>query len=103
MRRWDITGKKKMKKFFMMLFAALSISVAANAACGNVVAFTSVTESAQFEACTQAQTIKLDGSIVATYSKNPFHNDSMCSPGKKWCTCFEYCFSYKGTTYYFNL
>lgn len=36
------------------------------------------------------------------YRKNPYANANQCSPDKEWCTCFQYTFIWKGTTYYTN-
>ena len=90
----------------MMLFAALTISVAASA-CDYITAFSAkdVSEGFYVESgkiyvnnCSNTK------NIVATYSKNPYNNSNYCAPTeKRWCACFEYCFTYNGKTYYFNL
>ena len=87
----------------MMLFAALSISVAA-CACSQVTAFSGKYESAQF--CVNSPNdgaVYLNNVKIATYTKNPYKNANYCAPDKNWSTCYEYCFSYDGKTYFFNL
>ena len=34
--------------------------------------------------------------------ENPYANSNMCAPDMNWATCFKYCFSYNGKTYFFN-
>ena len=90
----------------MMLFAALSISVAASA-CDYITAFSDKNESEGFYVENGKVYIKnctYTSNIVATYSKNPYNNANSCAPtDKRWSTCFEFCFTYGGKTYYFNL
>ena len=95
-----------MKKLFMTLFAALSICVAANA-CDYITAFSGPQETEGFYVESGKIYVKNCNStsnIIATYSKNPYNNSNSCAPtDKRWSTCFEYCFTYGGKTYYFNL
>lgn len=94
-----------MKKFFMMLFAALSISVAASA-CDYVTAFSDKYESAGFYVQSGKVYIKdcsHTSNFVATYSKNPYKNAEYCAPNKSWSTCYDFCFTYDGKTYFFSL
>lgn len=90
----------------MMLFAALTISISANAASYTVVAFCNTHESITVFANTDNLSIFKDPSeetYIAPYKRNPYANSNMCAPNMNWATCYEYCFSYEGTTYYFNL
>ena len=52
--------------------------------------------------------VHMNGSYVIvgrepiTFRKNPYANSKSCAPDMNWATCYEYCFSYKGKTYFFN-
>ena len=85
----------------MMLFAALSISIAANAKI--VSAFSSAFASIEVDAIESNHEIRKGGKTIATFSENPYHNDKMCAPDWGWATCYKYCFSYNGSTFFFNL
>ena len=88
-----------------MLFAALSLSIAANAKV--VPAFSSAFASIQVDARSESEistgTVFKDGEEIAKYSNNPYYNDKMCAPDWGWATCYKYCFSYNGSTFFFNL
>lgn len=86
-----------MKKFFIMLFAALAISLSANA----ITAYCAPYESIEVKIDHDA--VKLNGTVISHYSVNPYKNSNMCAPDMNWATCFDYCFSYNGKTYFFNL
>lgn len=88
-----------MKKFFIMLFAALAISLSANAE----TAFCAPYESIEVTISKAGKSVFLDNSVISHYSVNPYKNSNMCAPNMNWATCFDYCFSYNGKTYYFNL
>ena len=94
-----------MKKNLMMLFAALTLSIAANAA--PVTAFCDKYDSMGFYE-DNGKIYQLNGggnrgSFICEYRKNPYANSKMCAPDMNWATCYEYCFSYNGKTYFFNL
>ena len=84
----------------MMLFAALSFSIAASAGC-NTSAFCKKYESVQIQVNKGQGYVIIDGT-KCSFSKNPYANSQMCAPDKSWATCYEYCFSYDGKTYFFN-
>ena len=92
--------KIKMKKFFIMLFAALSFSIAVNAKI--VPAFSSAFASIQVDV--KDGWVYKNGEVISkSYSNNPYYNDKMCAPDWGWATCYKYCFSYNGSTFFFNL
>lgn len=94
-----------MKKFLFTLFAALSISVAANAGT-SIVAFSDVNTTQQFCAVLYGSSgliyDKCEGDKIAEFSTNSYYNSKNCAPNWAWSSCFKYCFSYNGTTYFFN-
>lgn len=89
----------------MMLFAALTISVAANAK--PILAFHEANSSTYFWEDGGKIYVhcgdNCKGNLITSYQENPYANANYCAPGKSWCTCYKYCFNYNGTTYYFNL
>ena len=82
-----------------MLFAALSLSIAVNATV--VPAFSSAFASIEVDVINGY--VYKDGNNIATYTNNPYYNDKMCAPDWGWATCYKYCFSYNGSTFFFNL
>lgn len=88
-----------------MLFAALTLSIAANAA--SVTAFCEKYDSMGFYAYDGSIYVLTSngtkGNYICDYRKNPYANSKMCAPDMNWATCYEYCFSYNGKTYFFNL
>lgn len=93
-----------MKKLIVMLLAALSLSIAVNAKV--VPAFSSAFSSIEVDARTDKEVcsgaVYKNGEKIATYSNNPYYNDKMCAPDWGWATCYKYCFSYNGSTFFFN-
>lgn len=90
-----------MKKLLILFCALFTLTITANAASCNTPAFVSTYESIEV-------TIYSDGSVyhngnnIAKYRKNPYANSNMCAPDMNWSTCYQYCFSYNGKTYFFN-
>lgn len=89
-----------MKKLLIICCALFTFTIAANATC-NTNAFCSTYESVTIEYGYNGNQIKVNGTTV-TYSKNPYANSKMCAPDMNWATCYEYCFTYNGKTYFFN-
>ena len=84
-----------------MLLAALSLSIAVNAKV--VPAFSSAFASIEIDVWNDGTIHKDKEQIATTYSNNPYYNDKMCAPDWGWATCYKYCFSYNGSTFFFNL
>ena len=88
-----------------MLFAALTLSIAANAV--SVTAFCEKYDSMGFYeyygSIYELTSSGNRGDYICDYRKNPYANSKMCAPDMNWATCYEYCFSYNGKTYFFNL
>lgn len=82
-----------------MLFAALSLSIAVNAKV--VPAFSSAF--ASIEVDVRDGNVYKGGELIAHARNNPYYNDKMCAPDWGWSTCYKYCFSYNGSTFFFNL
>jgi len=91
---------KKMKKFLIICCALFSFTIAANAGC-NTPAFCGVYESVEVEYRSGFSDVLINGKSY-TVRKNPYANSKSCAPDMNWATCYEFCFSYNGKTYFFN-
>lgn len=91
-----------MKKLLILFCALFTLTIAANAAndCYTP-AFASTYESIEVHIYSNGH-VHLNGNYIATYRKNPYANSNMCAPDMNWSTCYKYCFSYNGKTYFFN-
>lgn len=110
-----------MKKFLILCCALFTYNITACACevptfCGTcefvnvtvdapnceVAAFYTTYQSVQVEVYSNFVRVKDGSDTDVNYSKNPYYNSKMCAPDWGWSTCYEYCFSYKGKTYFFN-
>ena len=92
--------KKIMKKLLIICCALFTFTIAANAVC-TASAFSAVYESISITYQGTNNPIVVDGTSI-WFQKNPYANSKMCAPDMNWATCYEYCFTYKGKTYFFN-
>lgn len=90
---------KKMKKFLIICCALFSFTIAANAC--KTPAFSGVYESIEVDYSSTYSNVKINGEYYAV-RKNPYANSKSCAPDMNWATCYEFCFSYNGKTYFFN-
>lgn len=88
-----------MKKLLIICCALFTFTIAANAC--KTPAFCSVYESVEVNYVASTETVTINGE-TCTPRKNPYANSKMCAPDMNWATCYEYCFTYKGKTYFFN-
>lgn len=83
------------------MFTLFTLTVAANATC-KAPAFCNTYESVTITVDSSDSTVQVGNSEWISYRKNPYANSKMCAPDMNWATCYEYCFSYNGKTYFFN-
>ena len=90
-----------MKKLLILFCALFTLTITANAAFCNTPAFSSTYESIEVKIYNDGD-VYLNGNYIAKYRKNPYANSNMCAPDMNWSTCYKYCFSYNGKTYFLN-
>lgn len=90
-----------MKKLLILFCALFTLTIAANATDCQTPAFASTYESIEVKIYSDGRVFH-NGNHIATYRKNPYANSNMCAPDMNWSTCYKYCFSYNGKTYFFN-
>lgn len=75
-----------------------------HSATNTIQAYSDTYSSKEFSINSSTKTVWLPGnsSDNANYHKNPYYNSTTCAPGNSWCTCFEYSFTFHGTTYFFQ-
>ena len=89
-----------MKKLLIIFCALFTFTIAAKADC-TASAFCGTYESISVQYYSYRNYITIDGEKVS-YQANPYANSNMCAPDMNWATCYKYCFTYKGKTYFFN-
>ena len=98
--RWDITAAKFMKKLLISLIALFTLTIAANAKQCNASAFCDTYQSISIIYVCDSHVV-VDGNVIY-YQNNPYANSNTCAPNMNWETCYQYCFTYQGKTYFFN-
>ena len=89
-----------MKKLLIVCCALFTFTIAANAEQCNVSAFYDTYGSISVIYVCDSHVV-VDGWQIS-YQNNPYANSNMCAPNMNWATCYKYCFTYKGKTYFFN-
>ena len=89
-----------MKKLLISLIALFTLTIAANAEQCYASAFYDTYESISIIYVCDSHVV-VNGWVIY-YQKNPYANSDTCAPNMNWATCYQYCFTYQGKTYFFN-